>query len=94
MKLSFVRTFHSSFNREIVRNEELQSNQEPQSIYLYHDEYKIIRELLWILIANDKRVLKRVDFLRTQTSIPSLIQVSLIYTYLNYFTKSKSALPN
>lgn len=69
-------------DRESVQNEELQANQECPSNFLYHDEYKIIRELLWILVANDKRVSKRIELLRTQTSVPSLIQV------IDHFIKS------
>lgn len=70
-----IQLFFVLFDRETIQNEQLQANQEPPSNFFYHDEYKIIRELLLILISHDKRVSKRVELLRTQTSVPSLIQV-------------------
>lgn len=73
--MTILPVFLETFSRASVQNEELQTNQECLSNFVYHDEYKIIRELLWILIANDKRVTKRIELLRTQTSVPSLIRV-------------------
>lgn len=44
--------------------------------YQYYSEYKIIRELFWLLVTNDKqRVPKRIEFLRSQVSATSIIKV-------------------
>lgn len=49
--------------------------QENPTSHQYLEEYKIIRELLWIIIAEDGSVQKRIQSLRSQVSVPSVIQV-------------------